>query len=148
VRPRQPPTNFKEKGTCPNMTLRCAIQAGEGIRFSTVNVSATILCMRNGISLTIPVLANSRTRYRQISMCREEFLRTGVSLIVMYAKLSSKMSVTADCWYPKSRIASRRFTTFWAAWLAATNFKSKEKHYLVSNFQSFQEIGSQFNNKM
>ena len=34
-------------------------------------------------------------------MCRENFRRTGFSLITMHARLSSKISVAANCWYPE-----------------------------------------------
>ena len=94
---RQPPQNLKEKGTCPKITLRCPIKAGEGRLF--VKASAIILCVRRGISLIIPALTNSRTKHRRISMCRENFRRTGFSLRAIQAKLSSKMSVSkiAQC---------------------------------------------------
>jgi len=99
--------NFKEKGTCPNITLwlGCAIKAGAGSLF--VNASATILCLRSGISLTIPALTNSRTKNRRVSMCRENFWRRGFSLIAIHAKQYSKMSVAVDCGYRKSRSVSR-----------------------------------------
>jgi len=116
---RKPPKIFKEKGTCPNITFRCAIKAGEGTLF--VKASPTISCVRGGISLTILALTNSRTKYRRISMCRENFRRTGFSLIAIQAKLSSKMSVAVDCEYPKSLSVSRRYATSWAVWLAATD---------------------------
>jgi len=85
---RQAPKNFKEKGTCPSITLWCAIKAGKNRL--CVKASATTLCVRRGISLTILALTNSLTKYRQISMCQENFRRTGFSLIAIQVKLSFK----------------------------------------------------------
>jgi len=48
---RQPTKKFKEKGTFLSITLQCAIKAGKCRLF--VKASATILCVRRGISLTI-----------------------------------------------------------------------------------------------
>ena len=127
---RQAPKNFKEKGTCPSITLWCAIKAGKNRL--CVKASATTLCVRRGISLTILALTNSRTKYRRISICLENFRSTGFLLISIQAKLSSKMSVSVDCGYPKSRSVSRRYTTFWAAWIAATNSASEVERKTLS----------------
>jgi len=126
---------------CPSMTLRCAIKAGEGRLF--VKASATILCVRSEISLTIPALDNSQTKYDRISMCQQNFRHTGFSLKAMQAKLSSKMLVAAVvCGYPKSRRISRRYTTSWAAWLAATNSVSEVERETLSCRRLFLEMGS------
>ena len=87
-------------------------------------------------------LTNSRTKHRWISMCRENFRRTGLSLIAMHARLSSKTSVAAVCMYPKSRSVSRRYTRSTASLLLERPGllrrirlrKWKEKHHLVGNF--------------
>ena len=132
---RQPPKIFKEEGTCPNMTLRCAKNAGEGRLF--VDAPATIVCVRSGISLRILALSSSLTKYRRISMCRENFRRTGFSLIAMHAKLSSKMSRAVNCWYPKSPSVSRRYIPLPgpSGWLQRIQpLKLREKHYLFGHF--------------
>jgi len=77
--------------------LRCATNAGEGRLF--VNMSATILCVCSGISSRIPALTISRIKYHQISMYRENFRRIVFLLIAIHARLSSKISFAADCWY-------------------------------------------------
>ena len=130
---KQPRKNFKEKGTCPSITLQCAIKAGEGRLF--VKASATILCVRRKISLPVTILAltNSRTKYRQISMCRENLRRTGFSLIAIQAKLSSKMSVAVDCEYPKSWSVSRTRAGLPGWLLQIQPRRLKEKYYLVGN---------------
>ena len=125
---------------CPCMTLRCAIKAGEGRLF--VKASSTILCVRSESSLTIPALNNSQTKYRRISMCQQKFRRTIFLLIAMPAKLSLKMLVAVDCGDPKSRRISRRYTTSWAAWLAATNSASEVERETLSCWRLFQEMGS------
>ena len=54
-------------------TSRCLTWAGVG-RLS-VSASATMRCVRRGVSLTIPARTRSRTKNRRMSMCREKNLR-------------------------------------------------------------------------
>jgi len=54
--------------------------------------------VRSGMRLTISALTNSRIKYRRISVYRENFWRTGFSLIAMHTGSSSKIAFTADCY--------------------------------------------------
>jgi len=72
-------------------------------------VSQHFVCVQR-MSVTIPDLTNSRIKYRQISMCRENFQHTGVSLIVVHTRLSPKISVATDCRYPKFGVSCRYAT--------------------------------------
>ena len=108
---------FQRKETCPNMTLRCEIKDGESRPLVKASATRVIFCVQSGISLAILTLTNLRLKHRRISICRDNFRRTGFSLIVMHAKLSSKKSAAAVCMYPKSPSVSHKYTTSWEAWL-------------------------------
>jgi len=83
------------KGVWPVMIWRCPMKAGDGKL--SVRASATILFVRKGTSLRNPARTSSRTKYKRISIWRENFRRTGFSLIATQARLSSYKRVAWVC---------------------------------------------------